>query len=285
MKTYLDCIPCFMNQALRAGRLATSDTTKHKALLDYTAELIKTLNLEKSPAENGAEIYHKVREITGIYDPYKAIKRNSIREAQQLYAKVKTIVNSADNPLLMAVRAAIAGNVIDFGIDKTFDIQSDLNKILYQDFAILDFDAFAQSVSKAKTILYLADNAGESVFDKLLIETINKPVIYVTREVPVINDVTIDDALASGIDDVAKIISSGTSAPGIILSLCNKKFVSLFNKTDMIISKGQGNFEGLSDADGNIFFLLKAKCPVIAKALNVRVNDIILKQKLKNEDI
>lgn len=278
MKTYLDCIPCFMNQALRAGRLATSDEAKHEELLNYTAELVKTLDLEKSPAENGAEIYHKVREITGIYDPYKEIKQNSIREAQQLYPNLKKIVGESENPLLTAVRIAIAGNVIDFGIDKEFNIKSDLEKILYQDFAILDFDAFVKSVSEAKTILYLADNAGESVFDKLLIETINKPVIYATREVPVINDVVIEDAIASGIDDVAEIISSGTPAPGIILSLCNKEFVTLFKEADMIISKGQGNFEGLSDADGNIFFLLKAKCPVIAKELNVKVNDIILKQ-------
>ena len=278
MKTYLDCIPCFMNQALRTGRLATSDATKHEALLNYTAELVKTLDLEKSPAENGAKIYQKVRDITGIYDPYHAIKQRSIHEAQQLYPSLKKIVEKSENSLLTAARIAIAGNVIDFGIDKDFDIQGDLEKILYQDFAILDFDAFEKSVRASKTILYLADNAGESVFDKLLIETINKPVIYATREVPVINDVTMDDAIVSGIGDVAEIISSGSSAPGIILSLCNKKFVTLFKNVDMIISKGQGNFEGLSDADGNIFFLLKAKCPVIAKELNVKVNDIILKQ-------
>ena len=127
--------------------------------------------------------------------------------------------------------------------------------------------------------LYLGDNAGESVFDKLLIETINKPVFYATREVPVINDVIIDDAIASGLNSVAEIISSGSPAPGIILPLCSDEFLSVFQKADMIISKGQGNYEGLSDADRNIFFLLKAKCPVIAKDLNVNVNDIILKHK------
>ncbi len=278
MKTYLDCIPCFMNQALRAGRLASSDERLHKAVLDFTANHIRHLDMEKSPAENGAAIYAKVRELSGIDDPYKAIKQESISEAKALYAELKERIRKSDNPLLTAVRIAIAGNIIDFGIDKKFDIHDDLNRILHQDFAISDFETFAEQLRQAGNILYLGDNAGESVFDKLLIETMNKPTVYATREVPVINDVVIQDAIDSGLNDVAKIISSGSPVPGIILPLCNKEFLEIFDTADMVISKGQGNYEGLSDAGRSVFFLLKAKCHVIAKDLNVKENDIVLKQ-------
>ena len=152
-----------------------------------------------------------------------------------------------------------------------------MKRILKQDFAILDFDVFERQISKAKNILYIGDNAGESVFDKILIEEINKPVIYAVREEPVINDAIYEDAIESGLDEVAQIISSGSKAPGTILELCNNNFIEKFNNADVIISKGQGNYEGLSDVKRSVFFLLKAKCHVIARDLNVNEDDIILK--------
>jgi len=278
MKTYLDCIPCFMNQALRAGRLATTDDDKIRKLLDKAGDSIKNIDLSKTPAEYGALVYQQAREITGVFDPYKKIKDESIAEAKKLYLKLVDIVKESDNPLLTSVRIAIAGNVIDLGIDKEFDISADLEEILVQDFGICDFDKFEETLNRAKTILYLGDNAGESVFDNLLIEQFTgKKVIYAVREVPVINDVIIQDAVNSGIDEVAEIISSGSPAPGTILSLCNEEFMGIYNSADMVISKGQGNYEGLSDADRSIFFMLKAKCKVIASDLDVELNDIILK--------
>ena len=268
-----------MNQAIRAGRLATNDEDKIRKLLDITGENIKNIDLSKTPAESGALIYEKSREITGIFDPYKKIKDESIAEAQKLYPKLEKIIKKSENPLLTAVRIAIAGNVIDFGIDKKFDISADLEKILKQDFAILDFDVFEKEIRKAKTILYLGDNAGESVFDKLLIKQFkDKKVIYAVREVPVINDVIIEDAENSGLAEVSEIISSGSPAPGTILELCNKNFIEIYNNADVVISKGQGNYEGLSEAERSIFFLLKAKCKVIATDLEVKVDDIILKK-------
>ncbi|MCK5168724.1 MAG: DUF89 family protein, partial [Bacteroidales bacterium] len=119
--------------------------------------------------------------------------------------------------------------------------------------------------------------AGESVFDKLLIEELGKHVTYAVREIPVINDCVIDDAVASGLDKVAKIISSGSTAPATILDLCNDQFLERFKNADLIISKGQGNYEGLSQVNRSVFFMLKAKCPVIANNLDVKENDIVLK--------
>ena len=277
MKTFLDCLPCMMDQALRAGRIATDDERIIKKLLDAVGAMMKDIPMENTPPETGEIIYRKVREITGVTDPYKEVKEANIEEALSLYPELKKIVEESDNSLLTAIRIAIAGNVIDLGVNKKFNLVEDVQKILKQDFAILDFDKFIKQLKIADSVLYLGDNAGESVFDKILIEELNKPVTYVVREIPVINDVTKEDAIASGINKVAEIISSGTTAPAVILSLCNKKFIERFYSSKMIISKGQGNYEGLSDVKQPVFFLLKAKCFVIANDLNVEENDIVLK--------
>ncbi len=277
MKTYLDCLPCFMSQALRAGRIATKDEEKIKELLDDVGCMLKDIPMESTPPETGDLIYKKVREITGVEDPYKRIKEFHIKEALALYPKLKQLINNSPNKLLTAIRIAIAGNVIDLGVGKEFNILEDVEKILVQKFAIFDFEKFKFQLKKAESILYLGDNAGESVFDRILIEEMGKPVTYIVREVPVINDVTIEDAISSGLNNVAEIISSGSSAPGTILDLCNDAFLENFNNADMIISKGQGNYEGLSNVDRSVCFLLKAKCQVIANNLQVKENDIVLK--------
>ena len=277
MKTYLDCLPCFMNQALRAGRIATNNEEKIKKLLDEVGLMIKDIPMEHTPPETGKIIYRKISEITNNNDPYKEIKEKNIEHALRLYPKLKQKVDESDDRLLTAIRLAVAGNVIDLGVDKEFNITKDVEKILHQEFAIFDYELFKQELRKAKEILYIGDNSGEAVFDKILIEEIGKPVTFVVREIPIINDITEKEALKIGINKVATIISSGTIAPGTILDLCNDEFIKKFENTDMVISKGQGNYEGLSNIYRSIFFLLKAKCPVIAGDAGVKENDIILK--------
>lgn len=277
MKTYLDCMPCFLQQTLRAGRIATDDEKIIKQLLDDVGMMIKDIPLENTPPETGMLIYQKISQITGNRDPYKKIKRTNIEKALSLYPELKEKVSNSDDRLLVAIRFAIAGNVIDLGVNKEFDIVTEIEKILTQDFAVFDYAKFKTALNNAENILYIGDNAGEAVFDKILIEELNKPVTYVVREIPVINDVTEEEAHFIGIDKVAKIVSSGTTAPGTILDLCDEKFIDMFNNADLIISKGQGNYEGLSSVDRSLFFLLKAKCKVIAINIGVQENDIILK--------
>ena len=277
MKTYLDCLPCMMNQALRTARISTNDEIMIKQVLDEVGTIIKDIPMHHTPAQSGVLVYQKIREITGVVDPYKDIKKNSINEALALYPNFAKLMDQSDNKLLTAIRIAITGNIIDFGMDKQYVLAEELNKTMEQDFAIFDFDAFINELEQAKSILYIGDNAGESVFDKILIEALGKPVIYVVRGIPIINDVTMEDAIDSGIEKVAEIMSSGSPAPGTILELCDDDFVHRFNEADMVISKGQGNYEGLSEVSRSIFFLLKAKCKIIANDLGVNEKDIILK--------
>ena len=277
MRTYLDCIPCFFNQALRAGRIVTGDETKLKKLLDEIGTMLSDIPLESTPPETGMRIYEKVREITGVFDPYKELKRESTEKALTLYPSLKSKIEKSNDKLLTAIRIAIAGNVIDFGVNRNFDIEEEIDMVLKQDFAIFDYDKFKHYSDKTNEILYIGDNAGESVFDRILIEEMKKPTRYVVRAMPVINDVTYEDAVQAGIDKVASILSSGTSAPGTVLETCNAEFKEIYKKSEFVISKGQGNYEGLSDESHPVFFLLKAKCRVIADDIGVNEGDIVLK--------
>ncbi|OQX92183.1 MAG: hypothetical protein B6D58_04305 [candidate division Zixibacteria bacterium 4484_95] len=277
MRTYLDCIPCFFKQALRAGRLATDDEMKIKKLLEEVGEMLKDISIESTPPETGELIYEKVREITGNVDPYLEIKRENTRKALTLYNLLREKVEKSNDGLLTAIRIAIAGNVMDFGVNENFDIEQETDEILSKDFAICDYDKFKSYLDETDKVLYIGDNAGESVFDRILIERLNKPVTYIVREIPIINDVTYKDALQAGIDKVATIFSSGTRAPGTFLKKCSREFIEMFNSAKFIISKGQGNYEGLSNEKHRIFFLLKAKCYVIANDIGVSEGDIVLK--------
>ncbi|MFO7850903.1 MAG: damage-control phosphatase ARMT1 family protein [Bacteroidota bacterium] len=275
MKTYLDCFPCFIEQALRAGRLVTDDERLIKELVDSVGESFKNISLESSPPEMGEFIYGKIREMTGIDDPYREIKKSNINEALAIYPDVKKMLDKAEDRLLVAIRLAIAGNIIDFAFGEKFDLKHDIERILEQEFAIFHYNEFKEHLDNVSSILYIGDNAGESVFDRLLIEELGKPVTYVVRGKPIINDVTMEDAVDSGLDRVAELISSGSTAPGAVLRLCNDEFLKRFEKAEMIISKGQGNYEALSDVKKTIFFLLKAKCKMISKDLGVNQNDIV----------
>lgn len=277
MNTAIDCIPCFMQQLIRTARLATNDEEMIKSILDEVGYMVKDISMESTPPETADIIYRIIKERTGVDDPYKIIKEKNIKEAISLYPNLKSIINNSSNRLLMAIRLSIAGNVIDFGVNRVFDIEYEMKKIIDQDFAIMHYKEFEENLKHADNILFLGDNAGESVFDRLLIEELDRKVVYAVREKPIINDVTYDDAIASGIDDIADIISSGCTAPATILNQCSEEFLSVFNTSDMIISKGQGNYEGLSDCSRPIFFLLKAKCHIIANDLKINMDDIILK--------
>ncbi len=179
--------------------------------------------------------------------------------------------------MLAAIRMAIAGNTIDWGPERPFDIEQEVIDSLVSDFAVCDYNRFKRYLGDASEILYLGDNAGEAVFDRILIEEMKKPATFVVREMPVINDITFWDALAAGLDEVAGLVSSGVDAPGTLLESCSADFKRIYDNSDLIISKGQGNYEALSDEKRPIFFLLKVKCRVIARDIGVAEGGMVLK--------
>lgn len=289
MKTYLECISCFFKQALEAARMAGADDITQKKILDEVAKTIPGIKLSSTPPEMGKIIHDVVKKLTGQEDPYKELKEKATRQTMKIYPELRKKIDKANDKLLMAVELAIAGNIIDYGTKNSLNVEKELTKILKKEQRIIeneqesifDFQSFKNSIKKARSILYIGDNVGETVFDCILLEEIkrihpNKEIVYVVREKPIINDALKEDAVKAGIDNFAKIMSSGSEVPGTIISLCSKPFIDLFKNSDLVISKGQGNYETLSDEKRPVFFLFMTKCPVIARHVDCEVGEIVL---------
>ncbi|MFP4158364.1 MAG: damage-control phosphatase ARMT1 family protein [Desulfobacterales bacterium] len=277
MKTYFDCFPCFVTQALRACRLMGLDDHVTRRVLNSVAKLLQGVPMEQSPPETGRDVYRIIREESGNHDPYREIKQESTSRALSLYPVLRQMVQDSREPLAAGIKIAAAGNVIDYGVKSSHAIEAGVDSILDNEFAVFDIEPFVKCLENAERILYIGDNAGECVFDRVLIEVLGKPVTYVVRGAPVINDATRHDAVAAGIDRVADIVSSGTDAPGTVMASCSEDFLRLFEKPYLRISKGQGNYEALSDQNQPVFFLLKAKCSVVARDLDVPEGQMVFK--------
>ena len=284
MKVKLDCIPCFQRQALEAARFVTNDIELQERLLRRVLWELEDMDWTGTPPEMAHIVHQIVKEECNVNDPYKDIKKKYNDIALSLYPELKGIINKSKKPLLTAVRLAIAGNVIDFGANSQFDLNETVHKVLENDFAINDFDKLLKTLTRSRVLLYLADNTGEIVFDKLLLETIlNKykinKISFGVKGAPIINDAMLEDAEYVGINELpgVELIQIGIGIPNTGIERNSKEFHDILTDSDIVISKGQGNYEALSK-HSDILFLLMAKCPVIADDLNVKIGDIILKK-------
>ena len=278
MKTYLACYPCFLRQALDAAQMVGATEAQQCRVVHATLSLLQNLDATSTPPEIGDQLHRLVREMVGDGDPYRKVKDRATAQALALYPDLHLQYANADDPLEFAARAAIAGNIIDFGPGRTYQLNATLERVLTQPFAIGDIAPLREALYRAQRVLYLADNAGETVFDRLLIESLPIPVTYAVKSGPILNDATLADARAAGLDEVADLITTGSNAPGTILDRCRADFRRRFEQADLIIAKGQANYETLSPGDARTFFMLQAKCPVIAEDIGVPVQSIILRQ-------
>jgi uncharacterized protein with ATP-grasp and redox domains len=256
------------------------DDALHEMVLRKVLHEASKMDLRDPPPVMGQAIHRWIRKWSGSDDPYRNIKARSNRLMMALYPRLRGIVLSSRDPLEAAIRLSIAGNVIDFGaFGHPDDMQVDrtLEEALKAPLKGNGLNLFRHAVNDANDILILGDNAGEIVLDRLLIEQMpREKVTYVVRGRPVINDATVEDARAIGLDHIVKVIDNGSDAPGTILGQCLEVFRRRFEVADLVLSKGQGNYESLSDVDKEIFFLLKVKCPVIADLLGCDVGTAVL---------
>ncbi len=265
-------------------RLVTDDMKRQEKILRMIMDELLEMSWNTSPPEIADVVYRIVRKESKEDDPYKTLKKECNDIALEMYPELERIVCQSDTQLLIAVRLAIAGNVIDYGMGPDFDIKKTISLVLEKDFRIYDFSEFVQALEKSQNITYVADNAGEIVFDKILLETIMRKynirkILFVVKGTPFINDATLEDAVDVGIDRIPglEIIDNGVNETGMKRS--NEAFLNIIAKSDIVISKGQGNYEALTDQK-NIFFMLIAKCPIIARDLGVNAGDIVLKRNL-----
>ncbi len=267
MRTALDCLPCFLRQTLHASRLCSTDPDFHKNNMDGVLSIIASMDLSQTPPENSVQIYSMIAERSGQADPFAGVKAESNDLIKNLLPRLRKLISNAADPFSTAVKLAIAGNVIDYGAPQVFSVEKAIEECLIQDPWPQGFSQFREDVASASTILYLGDNCGEQIFDMLFIELLadmGKKVTFAVKEKPIINDVLRDDALSCGLDQYCDVISNGTNCPGTPIQSCSEFFREVFQRSDLIISKGQGNYETLSENQGPIYFLLTIKCEVVA---------------------
>jgi uncharacterized protein with ATP-grasp and redox domains len=274
MNTYLDCIPCLLRQSLQAARDATPDARIHERVVRDVLRMTADLDLGLPPPFVSQATNRRLREVTGVKDPYQEVKKTFNRLALEALPELAARVRQAPDPLLAAVRCAIGANALDVGVMASI-VEADLREALResaQEPVGGDLEEFRQAVLDAKEILYLADNAGEIAVDRLLVEELGpERVTLAVRGAPVLNDATLADAREVGMGNLVEVIDNGSDAPGTILSDCSEAFRQRFEGADLIIAKGQGNFETLSGAKRRIAFLFKVKCPVVSWQVGLAV--------------
>lgn len=277
MKSDPACLPCAIAQGLRAAQVATSDPLLLSGAVSAVLEAASRFNLEDSPAANATCAVKAVCQTIQNSDPYRDTKREQNRLALKLCQFTKKAVEDSVDRLETALLVSCFGNVIDLGAQDSFDLDKEMNTLFERGFSRSDLDQFKNRLETASSILLVADNSGEIVFDKALLQelppTMHK--IVAVKSGPIINDATIEDALNIGLDRIARIITTGSDDLGVNQDRCSPEFLSELNKSDLVLAKGHANFETLNELKKGIFFLLKVKCDIVARELGVKVGSLV----------
>ena len=286
MKISYECGPCFLRQAREAMDLSSDDEDLKMELMNDIFKFL-AINFKKGTNSNktGSHMHNLIKQKTNCFDPYIEQKKLSNELALKYLPVAKEILKENDT-LENRVKIAIVGNILDFGAFQLSDDIEDLIKnALNKDLAIKDIESFKESLKKHDKVLYLVDNTGEIVFDKLLLSEIKKYGLDITiavKSYPILNDACMEDALDAGLDEFGKIVEIGAGTVGYVDSEISDEFREIFANHEFIISKGMGNYEGLTEidlSDKDIYFLLCAKCTTISKDIGVNLQDMLLFKK------
>ncbi|MHA1859852.1 MAG: damage-control phosphatase ARMT1 family protein [Candidatus Asgardarchaeia archaeon] len=281
MKASIECVPCTLRQLMEYSKEATDDLkVQEKVLREFMKELLK-VDWEMETFDMAYLSKRILEKVTGVYDPFKRKKREFNRRALELIPKVREKIVMSDDKLEAAIRLAVAGNVIDLAPGKDFNVERTVDEVMNVEFKVYHYDELKDDIERARKVIYLCDNTGEIVFDKVVISMLRdmgKEVICYVRNIPIINDATVEDALEVGLDEVAEIRSADlTNDTEEGKRLDDLK--SVLKDAEVVISKGQGNFEMLYGVEGNIYFLFRVKCTLAARYLGLSVGDYLI---LKN---
>lgn len=277
MKAAPECIVCMYRQALNTARRVTDDERLQARVLAKIGETPFELN--QTPAALSKPAYTSVNSVLGVTDPYRDDKKATNEAALRILPSIRKMIAGSGDPLDAALHAAVAGNIIDMGIGSPFELETDIHRIMGEPFAINHLEKFRSELRASSRILYLGDNAGEIILDTLLVEhmiSLGKEVTFSVKSGPIINDATMEDAVTAGLPSIARVIETGSDDIGVHWDHVSSEFADAFASADLIISKGHGNFETCTGRPGNIFFLLKAKCSLVAAELGVPLGSIVL---------
>lgn len=292
MRYRSECIPCSQRQACRVYQIAERaqgrepDERELERVGAQALECVQGADARLTPAEVSFLAIEVGREASGCVDPFAREKRESNELALSLYPRLKRDVAEAADPYNEACLLAVSGNIIDLGIQEGFDLEATFTKVRKEGFARDSSREFRAELGRkdpsgaGTRLLYICDNAGEILFDRLMIETLLSlfPRLEITASVnsgPALNDALMQDAFEVGLTDVCDVIENGHSELGTVLERAHKRFLAAYKRADVILAKGQANYETLDERGENLFFVLKAKCELIAETLEVEHYDAV----------
>jgi uncharacterized protein with ATP-grasp and redox domains len=285
LRSYPECFPCSINQALRTVKMAgLGEAIEEKAVLAAERVLVGTDHAVPPAVVATAAI----RAVEGLYpgiDPFLEMKVSTTSEALALYERIRPGVMAdlermtpAERVRLCAKLAAV-GNIIDFGVGLEFDLEQTLAETLAVDLAIDDSGSLYEALAASGSLLVVSDNAGEVVFDRFLMDLagkLGKHVYLSVKSGPILNDATREDAQRAGIGDPVLVIETGSSSLGVVFEECSPEFLDVFGNAGVVLSKGQANYETLDEVQRPVFFILRAKCPIVARELGVPAGASVL---------
>jgi hypothetical protein len=277
-----------IRQTIEAARLGTNNEDLQRQVLNRVMQYLQQVDYHLSPPEIGKQIFKIIHELTGCSDPYHDLKLRHNKFALHHYEALKHQVYLSEDPVLLSAKLAVFGNLPDWATDKSStQVEQILQKAQSQRFSIDDYYSFLEDLAVRHKILYLADNAGEIVFDKLFIEVMRRfyperglSFTVVVRGAPIINDATMEDARLINLEKVAQVVENGDSSPATVLHNISDKVKTYYHQADLIISKGQGNWETLHQEKKLIYFLLKVRCPLISDVLKVAEGSMVFMKSI-----
>ncbi|MDD4360649.1 MAG: ARMT1-like domain-containing protein [Syntrophaceticus sp.] len=282
MRSTIDCVPCYIKQVISALRIAGLKEREQHVVINELFSTINQLDPAKTPAENSSLVLFEAYRLMGIDDPFKEAKAASNKLAHTFLPALERIIAYSEDALLTALKTSVAGNTIDMGINPHYDVGASISKELERRFERNDFEVFREVLGKGGPMVIIGDNSGEIFFDYILmanLRSFTEEMFYVVKGGPILNDATMEDVEDTGISNLAKIITTGNNYLGVIPENCSEEMCSAIESASIVLSKGQANYETLeatSFAGDKTFFLLQAKCPVIAKHLGVKMGDSVL---------
>jgi uncharacterized protein with ATP-grasp and redox domains len=282
MRTTLDCLPCFLHQGLALARVIDpADERLHRGIVRAWAGWLAQADLEPPPPALAARLYALAGEISGREDPFQEIKREANTRLMELYPRLEKRVAEHEDPLLAALGFSIIGNYIDEGVKFDYDWQLALDQEGFDGLGNHDYKTFQAGLHQGANVFVIGDNAGEIVTDKLLVSRLLEKgcrVQYAVRGGAVINDATYADAREVGMTRMCRVLTTGTAAPGALLDECSAEFRQALDQADMVVSKGQGNFEALGGRYPGVFFAFKVKCEPVSRYLEVPMGRSVFMQ-------
>lgn len=276
-----ECIGCIIAQSERVCDAIHADATLRKSIVGYVETALQDADFTLSPPVIAAPLYEEMAKLANTTDLYEQQKRHASEQAETYIPFLKETIQHSDDPFIATLKTAVVGNVIDLAAEVSFDLHDAIASVFTTPFELDNTEELRKALGNAKNLLYIGDNAGEHIFDRLTILSLQKlfPEVvftYMVRGNPIINDVTLKEAFEAGIEEVCQVISSGVPTPGFVYALASSDAQAMFDTADLILAKGMGNYECMTPQRRiNVCFLLKVKCSVVARSLNREIGDIV----------